>query len=262
MHHKICASPMWQCANCCSALALEQILLVFFLRPLVRVGGRGLSLDERLPRLRELAVERDEFLLRVGHVVLGEDRLDRALRHAQRAVDALVGVDHQHVRPLAEAVDRADVDAVRVFALDAAFGDDVSHFGSRVYHGGSAWPHNGGLPARPQRRAMSSPAIQHVTDDTFDPEVLKSDTPVLVDYWAEWCGPCKSIAPLLDQIAQEYAGRLKVAKLNIDENQATPAKYGIRSIPTLMIFKNGEVEATKTGAVPKPQLMAFIDSNI
>ena len=109
---------------------------------------------------------------------------------------------------------------------------------------------------------MSSSDIRHVTDDTFDPEVLKSDTPVLVDYWAEWCGPCKMIAPALDQIASEYAGRLKVAKLNIDENQSTPPKYGIRGIPTLMLFKNGNVEATRVGALSKSQLTAFLDSNI
>ena len=109
---------------------------------------------------------------------------------------------------------------------------------------------------------MSSPDISHVTDATFDPEVLKSDTPVLVDYWAEWCGPCKMIAPILDEVAKAYSGRLKVAKLNIDENQATPPKYGIRGIPTLMIFKNGAVEATKVGALSKSQLTAFIDSHI
>ena len=104
--------------------------------------------------------------------------------------------------------------------------------------------------------------ILYVTDDTFEPEVLKSETPVLVDYWAEWCGPCKMIAPILDEVAKEYSGRLKVAKLNVDENQTTPPKYGIRGIPTLMIFKNGAVEATKTGALSKSALMAFIDSNI
>jgi thioredoxin 1 len=104
--------------------------------------------------------------------------------------------------------------------------------------------------------------IIHITDDSFEHEVLQSETPVLVDYWAEWCGPCKMIAPALDQIAAEYQGRLKVAKLNIDENQATPPKYGIRGIPTLMLFKNGQVEATKVGAVSKTQLAAFIDSNI
>ena len=107
-----------------------------------------------------------------------------------------------------------------------------------------------------------SDRIIHVTDDTFEQEVLQSQTPVLVDYWAEWCGPCKMIAPALDQIASEYAGRLKVAKLNIDENQSTPPKYGIRGIPTLMLFKNGNVEATKVGALSKTQLAAFIDSNI
>lgn len=104
--------------------------------------------------------------------------------------------------------------------------------------------------------------IVHITDDTFEEEVAKSDKPVLVDYWADWCGPCKMIAPILDEIAEEYAGRVKIAKLNIDENPATPPKYGIRGIPTLMLFKNGNVEATKVGAVSKSQLTAFIDSNI
>ncbi|APV48338.1 thioredoxin [Betaproteobacteria bacterium GR16-43] len=104
--------------------------------------------------------------------------------------------------------------------------------------------------------------IVHITDDSFEEQVLQSQTPVLVDYWAEWCGPCKMIAPALDQIATEYAGRLKIAKLNIDENTATPPKYGIRGIPTLMIFKNGNLEATKVGALSKTQLAAFIDSNI
>ena len=107
-----------------------------------------------------------------------------------------------------------------------------------------------------------SEKIIHITDDNFEQEVLQSNTPVLVDYWAEWCGPCKMIAPALDQIASEYQGRLKVAKLNIDENQSTPPKYGIRGIPTLMLFKNGNVEATKVGALSKSQLTAFLDSNI
>ncbi|MGU9956606.1 MAG: thioredoxin TrxA [Arenicellales bacterium WSBS_2016_MAG_OTU3] len=104
--------------------------------------------------------------------------------------------------------------------------------------------------------------ITHVSDDTFEDEVLNSQEPVLIDYWAEWCGPCKMIAPLLDEIAAEYGGKLKIAKLNIDENPATPPKYGIRGIPTLMLFKNGNVEATKVGAVSKSQLAAFIDENI
>jgi thioredoxin 1 len=107
-----------------------------------------------------------------------------------------------------------------------------------------------------------SNAIVYVSDATFDAEVLQCTTPVLVDYWAEWCGPCKMIAPILDDVAKEYSGKLKIAKLNIDENQATPPKYGIRGIPTLMLFKNGNVEATKVGALSKTQLAAFIDANI
>ena len=104
--------------------------------------------------------------------------------------------------------------------------------------------------------------IHYVTDDSFAADVLQSQQPVLVDYWAEWCGPCKMIAPILDEIAKEYAGRLKVAKLNIDDNQETPASYGVRGIPTLMLFKNGSIEATKVGALSKSQLAAFIDSNL
>ena len=107
-----------------------------------------------------------------------------------------------------------------------------------------------------------SEKIAHITDDSVEEDVLGSEHPVLVDYWAEWCGPCKAIAPIVDEIAKEYAGKLKVAKLNIDENPATPPKYGIRGIPTLMLFKDGNVEATKVGAVSKSQLAAFIDSNI
>ena len=107
-----------------------------------------------------------------------------------------------------------------------------------------------------------SDKIVHVTDGSFEEDVLKAGDPVLVDYWAEWCGPCKAIAPILGEIAEEYAGRLKIAKLNIDENPSTPPKYGIRGIPTLMLFKDGNVEATKVGALSKSQLSAFLDSNI
>jgi len=107
-----------------------------------------------------------------------------------------------------------------------------------------------------------SEQIVHVTDDTFEAEVLKAEQPVLVDYWAEWCGPCRMIAPILDDVAADYAGRVKICKLNVDENQATPPKYGIRGIPTLMLFRNGNVEATKVGALSKLQLVAFLDSSL
>lgn len=104
--------------------------------------------------------------------------------------------------------------------------------------------------------------ITNVSDASFEQDVLQAQGPVLVDYWAEWCGPCKMIAPVLDEIAKDYDGKLKVCKLNIDENQETPAKFGVRGIPTLMLFKNGAVEATKVGALSKSQLAAFLDSNI
>ncbi len=107
-----------------------------------------------------------------------------------------------------------------------------------------------------------SETIIEVTDDSFEADVLNSSEPVLVDYWAEWCGPCKMITPVLEEIAGEYTGKLKVAKLNIDDNPDTPPRFGIRGIPTLMIFKGGEVEATKVGALSKSQLTAFIDSNL
>lgn len=104
--------------------------------------------------------------------------------------------------------------------------------------------------------------VLHVTDADFNDTVIKSDKPVLVDYWAEWCGPCKMISPILDEISAEYADKLTVAKLNIDDNPTTPQHYGVRGIPTLMLFKNGEVEATKVGALSKSQLAEFINNNI
>ena len=109
---------------------------------------------------------------------------------------------------------------------------------------------------------MSSPLIVHTSDATFETDVLKSSEPVLLDFWAEWCGPCKMIAPMLDEIAGEYEGRVKIAKLNIDENPQTPPKFGIRGIPTLILFKNGTVEAQKVGALSKSQLATFLDSNL
>ena len=104
--------------------------------------------------------------------------------------------------------------------------------------------------------------IVHTSDATFDQDILKADKPVLLDFWAEWCGPCKMIAPVLDEIAEEYRERLTIAKINIDENPQTPPKFGIRGIPTLILFKNGIVEAQKVGAVSKSQLAAFLDSNL
>ena len=109
---------------------------------------------------------------------------------------------------------------------------------------------------------MSSPHIINTTDATFTNDVLKSDKPVLLDFWAEWCGPCKMIAPILDELAGSYADRVKIAKINIDENPQTPPKYGIRGIPTLILFKNGTVEAQKVGAVSRSQLAAFLDGHL
>ena len=109
---------------------------------------------------------------------------------------------------------------------------------------------------------MASDLIKHVSDSSFDTDVLKSDTPVLVDFWAEWCGPCKAIAPTLDELAGTYNGKLQIAKVNVDDNQAVPAKYGIRGIPTLMVFKNGQLAATKVGALSKAQLAQFIDQQL
>ena len=109
---------------------------------------------------------------------------------------------------------------------------------------------------------MSSELIKHTTDATFEADVLKSGTPVLVDYWAEWCGPCKMIAPILDETAQEMGGKLQIAKMNVDENREIPAKFGIRGIPTLMLFKDGQLAATKVGAMSKAQLTAFIDQQL
>ncbi len=105
-------------------------------------------------------------------------------------------------------------------------------------------------------------AIKHVSDASFEQDVLKSDLPVLVDYWAEWCGPCKMIAPILDEVSKDYDGRLQVAKVNVDENPAVPGKYGIRGIPTLMLFRNGQQVAIKVGALSKSQLTLFLDQHL
>lgn len=104
--------------------------------------------------------------------------------------------------------------------------------------------------------------IKQVSADSFETDVLKADAPVLVDYWAEWCGPCKMIAPILDEVSKDYSGKLNVAKVNVDENQEIASKYGIRGIPTLMLFRNGAVVATKVGALSKSQLTAFLDNNL
>lgn len=109
---------------------------------------------------------------------------------------------------------------------------------------------------------MSSDLIKHVSDDSFDQDVIQSDKPVLVDYWAEWCGPCKMIAPILDEVAGQFGEKLQVAKMNVDENRTVPAKFGIRGIPTLMLFKNGQLAATRVGAMSKAQLTEFVTQNL
>ena len=109
---------------------------------------------------------------------------------------------------------------------------------------------------------MSSDLIKHTSDASFNADVIEADKPVLVDYWAEWCGPCKMIAPILDEVSKDYDGRLKIAKMNVDENRDVPAKYGIRGIPTLMLFKDGQLAATKVGALSKAQLTAFLDDHL
>jgi len=114
----------------------------------------------------------------------------------------------------------------------------------------------------PRTAAMASDLIKHVSDASFEGDVLKADKPVLVDYWAEWCGPCKMIAPILDEVSKDYDGRLQVAKMNVDDNRDVPAKFGIRGIPTLMLFKGGQLAATKVGALSKAQLTAFLNDHL
>jgi thioredoxin 1 len=109
---------------------------------------------------------------------------------------------------------------------------------------------------------MASELIKHISDASFEADVLQATQPVLVDYWAEWCGPCKMIAPILEDVSASYVGRLQIAKMNVDENRDIPAKFGIRGIPTLMLFKNGQLAATKVGAMSKSQMTAFIDQQL
>jgi thioredoxin 1 len=121
---------------------------------------------------------------------------------------------------------------------------------------------SGVTPQVSEVSTMSSELIKHVSDSSFESDVIQSDKPVLVDFWAEWCGPCKGIAPILDEASKAYDGRLQIAKLNVDENRDVPAKFGIRGIPTLMLFKGGELAATKVGALNKAQLTAFLDGHL
>jgi thioredoxin 1 len=121
---------------------------------------------------------------------------------------------------------------------------------------------SGVMPQVSEVSPMSSELIKHVSDSSFESDVIQSDKPVLVDFWAEWCGPCKGIAPILDEASKDYDGRLQIAKLNVDENREVPAKFGIRGIPTLMLFKGGELAATKVGALSKAQLSAFLDGHL
>lgn len=124
------------------------------------------------------------------------------------------------------------------------------------------YPYTGPNLIKNKESAMASELIKHVSDASFEADVLKTGTPVLVDYWAEWCGPCKMIAPILDEVAGTYQGKLQIAKMNVDENREIPAKFGIRGIPTLMLFKDGQLAATKVGAMSKAQLTAFIDQQL
>lgn len=154
----------------------------------------------------------------------------------------------ENPRPARSRPPLSEGGTIRIDARGAMWGRIVAYFSLRDNSGGA--------------EAVSGNNIQEVSDQSFEQDVLQSDKPVLVDYWAEWCGPCKAIQPILEEIAADYGDRLKVARLNIDDNPDTPPKYGIRGIPTLMLFKGGNVEATKVGALSKSQLTAFIDSNV
>jgi len=158
-------------------------------------------------------------------------------------------------------------------ALEPAFADvtpGTNHIGDNInaerFHGGTCFlpqcPYCICIANRQKENTMASDLIKNITDTTFEADVLLADKPVLVDYWAAWCGPCKMIAPILDEISTAYDGKLQVAKMNVDENRDIPAKFGIRGIPTLMLFKGGQLAATKVGAMSKAQLTAFIDQQL